>query len=197
MANGFISQQSLRNAPGPKPAKKLYSMAALMQGKDFIGSFETAAGKYDFTFAPRRASLTNGKLELVGKLGVSSGRRARREENDARATLLSIQGGLGDVPDVILKRVGAGSVRPSLPVTEATDVSGYVGVMYLRFAPLSSLALGLIIDMSRVQLNARLFADSPLERELRVIYSDLILGHQSAEARTKDLATLNEIFNRG
>jgi hypothetical protein len=197
MANEFLSQQSLRNAPGPKPAKKLYSIAALMQSKNFVGSFETATGKYDFTFAPRLASFNNGKLELTGNLSLGSARGAKREVKDARATLLSIQGGLGDVPDIILKRTGAGSTRPSLPVTEATDVTGYVGVMYLRFAPINSRQLGLTIDMSSVQLNARLFADSEIERDLRVIYSDITIGNQGAEATAKNLATLNQIFSGG
>jgi hypothetical protein len=197
MANDFLSQQSLRNAPGPKPAKKLYSIAALMSGKNFIGNFETATAKYDFIFAPKVASFTNGKFELTGNLKVSSGRGAKREVKDVRATLLSIQGGLGDVPDIILKRVGTGSARPSLPVTEATDVTGYVGVMYLRFAPINSRQLGLTTDMSSLQLNARLFADSQLERDLRVLYSDLTIGNWGSEAMAKNLATLNKIFSRG
>lgn len=197
MSNDFLSQQSLHHAPGPKPAKKLYSMAALMRGKNFAGSFETAMGKYDFTFAPRAASFVSGKLELTGSLSVSSGRGTRREVRDARATLLALQGGLGDVPDAIRTRAqAAGSVRPSLPVTEATDVTGYVGVMYLRFAPINSRALGLTIDMSSVQLNARLFADSEIERDLRVIYSDLIIGKPDSEVTAKNLATLNQILGR-
>jgi hypothetical protein len=198
MANGFTSQQSLRNAPGPKPAKKLYSLAALMQGKNFIGSFETSTGKYDFIFAPRLASFANGKLELTGSLSVEGARGAKREVKDARATLLSLQSGLGDVPDVILARAGTGSTaKPLLPVTEASDLSGYVGVMYLRFAPINSRALGLTIDMSGVQLNARLFSDSQIERHLRVLYSDLSVGKPGSEATTIDLASLNQILNRG
>jgi hypothetical protein len=197
MSNDFISQKSLHNAPGPKPAKKLHSIAALMGGKNFSGSFETAGGKYDFTFAPTTASLTNGKLELSGSLSVNSARGARREVKGVRARLLSIQSGIGEVPDVIQKRLGTGSVRPSLPVTEATDVTGYVGVMYLRFAPINSRQLGLTIDMSSVQMNARLFADSAIERELRVLYSDVILLNQDTAENAKNLAALNQILSRG
>ncbi|MEW6130797.1 MAG: hypothetical protein AB1757_27455 [Acidobacteriota bacterium] len=197
MSNSFISQQSLRDAPGPKPAKKLYSMAALMRGKNFAGNFETAAGKYEFVFVPTSASLNKGRLELTGSLGIASSRGKKRQVTGVRASLLSIQSGLGNVPDVIKTRARAAGAKSALPVTEASQASGYVGVMYMRFAPIDGKALGLAIDLSSVQLNARLFADSQIERQLRVLYSDLISLKEDAEQTAKNLASLNQIFGLG
>ena len=200
MKNDFISQQSARTAPGPKPAKKLYSIAALLHGKDFAGKFETATATYEFTFAPTAATLNQGKLELTGDFSIHSGRGSKREAKNVRAILLSIQGGLGNVPQPIRARARANSAKPSLPLTEATDASGFVGVMYFRLTPIHARALGLTIDLSSVQLNARLFADNEVERELQVIYADLIaatIGDRAdATAAAKNLASLNQLLSR-
>src|ERR1051325_1766679 len=155
----FISQQAARDASGPKPSKRLYSMAALMQGKNFVGNIATAGASYEFTFAPAAAKMNDGKLELTGNLSVSSP-RGRREAKDVRATLMAIQGGVSHVPAQIVNRNKLNPARGSLPMTESTDQTGYVGVMYLRLSPINARALGLTIDLSNVQLNARMFPDS-------------------------------------
>jgi hypothetical protein len=200
MKNDFISQQAARDAAGPKPAKRLYSMAALMRGKDFTGKFETAGANYEFTFAPAHARLNNGKLELTGNLSVNSRRGAQREVKGVQATLLAIQGGISNVPEPIKVRVKANPVK-TLPLTEATDDSGYVGVLYFRLSPLNARALGLTIDVSAVQLNARLFADHDLERELQLIYADVVAAAYRNQPDTKEaaknLSSLNQIFSRG
>ena len=199
MKNDFISQQAARDAAGPKPAKKLYSMAALMRGKDFTGKFETASGVYEFTFAPTVASLNNGKLELTGTLSVSSARMAKREAKGVQATLLSTQGGLGNVPASI--RARNSNNRSPLPITEATDVTGFVGVLYFRLSSINARTLGLTIDVSSAQLNARLFPDNEVERQLQVIYADVAAAAYSdkpdANAAAKYLAALNQLFNKG
>jgi hypothetical protein len=201
MKNDFISQQAARDAAGPKPAKRLHSMAGLMRGKDFTGKFETVGANYEFTFAPTLAKLTNGKLELTGRLSVNSRRGAKREVSGVQATLLAIQGGIANVPEPIKARVKANPVKTVLPLTEATDDSGYVGVLYFRLSPINSRALGLTIDVSRVQLNARLFADNDVERELQFIYADLVSAayrsKPDAKEAAKNLAALNQIFSRG
>lgn len=175
-------------------------MAALMRGKDFKGKFETASASYEFTFAPTLAKLNNGKLELTGNLSLSAGRGAKREAKGVQATLLSIQSGLSNVPEPIKVRVKANPVK-TLPLTEATDDSGYVGVMYLRLSPINARTLGLTIDVSSVQLNARLFADNDIERELQVIYADVVAAAYRNEPDTKEaaknVASLNQIFSRG
>lgn len=199
MKNDFISQQAARDAAGPKPAKKLYSMAALMHGKDFTGKFETSAAVYEFTFAPTAAKLSNGKLELTGNLSIGgTGRSAKREAKGVQATLLSTQGGLGSVPAAIRVRKRNGD--KSLPFTEATDETGFVGVMYFHLSPINSRTLGLTVDLSNVQLNARLFADDDTERQLQVIYADIVATAYSdkpdkSEAM-KNIDALNQAFSR-
>jgi hypothetical protein len=200
MKNDFISQQAARDAAGPKPAKKLYSMAALMHGKDFTGKFETSAATYEFTFAPTAAKLINGKLELTGNLSVGrAGRGAKREAKGVQATLLSTQGGLGSVPAAI--RVRTRSNEKSLPLTEATDVAGFVGVMYFHLSPINARTLGLTIDLSSVQLNARLFADNDDERQLQVAYADIVTAAYGEKPNLgeamKIIASLNQIFSHG
>jgi hypothetical protein len=199
MKNDFTSQQAARDAAGPKPAKKLYSIAGLMRGKDFAGKFETAAASYEFTFAPTAARLNDGKLELTGNLSLNSGRGATRQAKGVQATLLSTQGGLGNIPAPIRGRSRSGD--KSLPFTEATDTVGFVGVLYFRLSPINARALGLTIDLSGVQLNARLFADSEVERELQVVYADLVAAAYGDKPDTreavKNVASLNQIFSRG
>jgi len=199
MKNDFISQQAARDAAGPKPAKKLYSMAALMRGKDFTGKFDTSAASYDFTFAPTIARLNDGKLELTGNLNVVSGRGTKREAKGVQATLLSTQGGLGGIPAAI--RTRRRNNDKSLPLTEATDVAGFVGVLYFRLSPINARMLGLTIDLSSVQLNARLFADNDVERQLQVAYADVVAAAYGDKPDTreamKSIATLNQNFSRG
>lgn len=199
MKNDFISQQAARDAAGPKPAKRLYSMAALMRGKDFAGRFETAAASYEFTFAPTAARLNDGKLELTGDLSLASGRGAKRQARGLQATLLSTQGGLGNIPAPIRGRSRSGD--KALPFTEATDAAAFVGVLYFRLSPINARTLGLAIDLSNVQLNARLFADNDVERELQVVYADVVASAygekpDSREAM-KNVALLNQLFSRG
>jgi hypothetical protein len=197
--NDFISQQAARDAAGPKPAKKLYSMAALMRGKDFTGKFETSTASYEFTFAPSAAKLNDDKLELTGNLSVSSGRGAKREAKGIQATLLSTQGGLGNIPVAI--RARKRNNDKSLPLTEATDVAGFVGVLYFRLSPINARTLGLTIDLSNVQLNARLFADNDVERQLQVAYADVVAAAYGDKPDNREalktIAALNQIFSRG
>jgi hypothetical protein len=199
MKNDFISQQAARDAAGPKPAKKLYSMAGLMRGKDFTGNFATSAATYEFTFAPASARLNDGKLELTGDLSVTSGRGAKRQVRGVQAVLLATQGGLGSIPAPIRGRTRSGD--KSLPFTEATDAAAFVGVIYFRLSSINARALGLTVDLSGVQLNARLFADNDTERELQVIYADIVAaayGNKPDEKEAvKNVASLNQLFSRG
>ncbi|MBS1806724.1 MAG: hypothetical protein JST84_00865 [Acidobacteria bacterium] len=184
-------QPSAKDAPGPKPSVKLYSIFALQRDKAFTGEFETSKSKYKFTFAPKSAQVENGKLRLTGTFSVG----ARKVENVV-ATLASIQGGLGTVPTAINERPLKSS--SGLPLTEATDIRGFVGAMYFHLSPIKAAALGLTIDMSKVQLNARLFPTSETERELQVVFSDvasaLYGATPNANAAAPHLAALNQIF---
>jgi hypothetical protein len=85
-----------------------------------------------------------------------------------------------------------------LPATEATGSRSFVGALYFHLSPLNARALGLTIDMSQVQLNARLFATSETERALQVLFSDVVAALYSvppnANAALPHLAALNQIF---
>ena len=153
------NQPSAKTAPGPQPAKKLYSIFALQRGKAFTGEFETAKGNYKFTFAPKSAKLENNKLQLTGSFSIGA-----RKIDNVTATLASSQGGIGAIPGQIAARPV--DFTPGLPPTEATGGRGYVGAMYFHLSAINATALGLTIDMSKVQLNGRLFPISEVEREL-------------------------------
>jgi hypothetical protein len=200
MKSDFISQQPALTAPGPKPSKRLYSMATLMREKIFVGKFETASATYEFSFAPTVAKLASGKLELTGNFSVSSGRTTRREAKNVTATLLAIQGGVNYVPAVITSRNKLNPAKGSLPFTEATDQTGYVGVMYFRLSPINSRALGLTIDLSNVQVNARLLPDSDIAQELHILYTDVVHAayreKPDTEEAAKYLAALNRILGQ-
>ena len=138
-------QPSAKTAPGPKPAKKLYSIFALQRDKAFTGEVETATATHKFTFAPKSATLANNKLQLSGTFRIGT----RKVEN-VTATLAATQGGIGAIP----ARIAARPVdsTPGLPPTEATGSRAYVGAMYFYLSPINASALGLTIDMSKVQL---------------------------------------------
>ncbi|HZS10270.1 MAG TPA: hypothetical protein VFD58_35910 [Blastocatellia bacterium] len=199
--NTFTSEQPARNAPGPKPSKKLYSVAALLREREFAGRFETSTGVYEFTWAPKSATLGNGKLELTGNLSVKSSRGVKREVKGVRATLAAIQGGIGTVPAAIQARKRAANVPESgLPGTESTGEYGYAGVLYFRLAPIDAKALGMTVNLSSVQLNARLAPVSATERELQVIFSDLVAAisrdKPDSEAAAEEIRKLNQLLGR-
>jgi hypothetical protein len=182
-------QPSAKTAPGPKPAKKLYSIFALQRDKMFTGEFETATAKHKFTFAPKSAQLLNNKLQLIGTFRIG----ARKIEN-VTATLASTQGGLGALPSHMAARPIDST--PGLPPTEATGSRGFVGTMYFQLSALNARALGLKVDMSKVQLNGRLFPLNEVERELQVLFSEIVAAVYQKEANAKAAASHIEALNR-
>ena len=182
-------QPAAKDAPGPKPSVKLYSIFALQSDKAFTGEFETSKSKHQFTFTPASARVENGKLQLLGTFRVG----ARKVEN-VTATLVSIQGGLGAIPTLITER--RLKMPSGLPLTEASGDQGFVGALYFQLSPMKASALGLTIEMSKVQLNVRLFPTSDTERELQVLFSDLaatLYGQEpNPQAAAPFLAALNQ-----
>ncbi len=187
------NQPSAKTAPGPRPSKKLYSIFALQRDKAFRGEFETANGNNKFTFAPSSAKLTNNKLELRGTFSVGA-----RKVANVTATLSASQGGIGAVPGIIAARPVAST--PGLPPTEATGAWAYVGALYFHLSPINATALGLTIDMSKVQLNGRLFPINEVERELQVLFSDIVATaykqDADASAAAPHVAALNRILKK-
>lgn len=183
------NQPSAKTAPGPKPAKKLYSIFALQRDRAFTGEFETARGTYQFTFAPTSAKLANNKLQLSGTFSVGA-----RKVANVTATLAASQGGIGAVPGLIAARPVAAT--PGLPPTEATGSWAYVGALYFHLSPISANAVGLTVDMSKVQLNGRLFPLNEVERELQVLFSDIVAAAYKKDADVSAAAPHVEALNR-
>jgi hypothetical protein len=179
------SQPSARNAPGPKPSSKLYSMFALLQGKIFKGSFETTSGVHQFEFHPANASLANGKLQLSGTIMIG-----RKKQDGVKAVLIATQGGLTAAPAQISSR------HPGGLSTEYTGTAGFVGALFFKLSPLSKERLGVSCDLSATQLNVRLFATSELERNLQVTISDIVYQLDTpGDTLNNGIAHLNQLLN--
>lgn len=84
------------------------------------------------------------------------------------------------------------------PVTESTGKLAFVGVLYFHLPPLDAAALGVPVDLSRVQLNARLVPTDDLARDLQNAFSDLIVAlygeERNVRAANEHLRTLNLLF---
>jgi hypothetical protein len=80
------------------PARKVYSVPVWPVERAFRGSFELGGSSYKLLFAPSRAEGSSKKLELQGRLTVTDPRGRSRTIDSVRATLASIQGGLGTPP---------------------------------------------------------------------------------------------------
>jgi hypothetical protein len=221
----MLTQRRGQAAGGRAASRKLYSMAGVLRGRQIEGTFEAGGREYEFSYAPASAAVAGGKLELTGTLGVgpAGGRAQKRSQAGVRATLASTQGGIGNLPrvraellgvtgqmsdteaaDEVDKKLGE-EKEPSgappaaaggLPVTEATDALAFVGVLYLRLSPLDGRALGVPVDMSAVQLNARLAPRSDLERELQWLLSGTVQAvygqRKSDRAATAYLGEINK-----
>jgi hypothetical protein len=143
---------------------------------------------YEFEYVPAKAEVVNGKLNLLGDLSVVGPQKKKQVRKNVRLVLQSTQGGLGGSPTPRMalpasaeaaaarqKQLGtsAASDRP-LPVTDSTGALGFVGVMYLRVEPLGGAQLGVPADLSRLQLNVRLFPANGTEETLQYLYSHTI-----------------------
>lgn len=213
--------------PAPARARRLYSIHGLPEGRVFAGRFEAPGGSYAWEFAPASAGLAGGKLQLTGRLRVRSPRGAERVAEGIRATLASTQGAVGTSParrQLVRGTSQTGNIssptqkqeeakapetteappepdkslpaRP--PVTEATGPLGFVGVMYFHFQPLDGRALGVPLDLGRVQLNARLAPVDDTARDLLWLYSDLVAAAYAEKpdprAAAESLGEINRLL---
>jgi hypothetical protein len=184
-----------------KEAKKIHSIHVLPNGAGFAGKIEAGGLSHQFSFTPKTAATLNGKLVLTGvvKAQLASGRQ--RVANDVTATLLATQGSITSPP--LMPRQFSESLKPplptpsgSLPLTDSTGHLGSVAVMYLRLSPLDGSALGVPADLSVVQLNARLFATSEIERDLHWLYSALVEATQGEHKNERLAADYLDAINR-
>jgi hypothetical protein len=184
-----------------KEAKKIHSIHVLPNSAGFAGKIEAGGLSHQFSFTPKTAATSNGKLVLTGvvKTQLASGRQ--RVANDVTATLLATQGSITSPPP--MPRQFSESLKPplptpsgSLPLTDSTGHLGSVAVMYLRLSPLDGSALGVPADLSAVQLNARLFATSEIERDLHWLYSALVEATQGEHKNERLAADYLDAINR-
>jgi len=62
------------------------------------------------------------------------------------------------------------------PKIESTDALGFVGVLYFKLSPIDGKSVAVPLDMSDVQLGARLAPTDDLARDLQVLFSDLVMA---------------------
>lgn len=185
-------------------APKIHSIHVLPNGAGFAGKIEAAGSNYQFDFTPKTAASASGKLVLTGAVKVKAPGGRERVAADVTATLLATQGSITGPPP--MPRQFSESLKPPLPapggsgpLTDSTGHLGSIAVMYLKLSPLDGRALGVPADLSAVQLNARLYVTSEIERDLHWLYSALLeatQGEHKNEQLTADyINAINRILN--
>ena len=84
------------------------------------------------------------------------------------------------------------------PTVESTDELGFVGVLYFHLSPLDGEALGIPLDVSKVQLGGRLAPTDDRARDLQLLFSDLVMAldaeHPDNETANDCLVRINRIL---
>lgn len=177
---------------------KIYSVPALLIERQFRGSFDLGGSPYKLDYAPQRAEVIEGKLQLIGRLTVLNPRGQARSRDHVRAVLEGAQGGVGASPirrQLLAAGAQTGTVSTAeekqqlasendkkpdaparasthaLPATDSTGRESFCGVMYFRLEALDGAALGVAADLSRIQLNARLAPTDDIAHALQDLYS--------------------------
>jgi hypothetical protein len=187
-----------------KAANKIHSIHVLPNGAGFAGKIDAGGSSHQFSFTPKTAASLNGKLVLTGVVKAQLAGGRQRVANDVTATLLATQGSITGAPP--MPRQFSESLKPPVPVpsgplpfTDSTGHLGSVAVMYLRLSPLDGRALGVPADLSEVQLNARLYVTSEIERDLLWLYSALVEAtqgeHKNERLAAEYLDAINRILN--
>src|SRR5215471_15057502 len=165
-----------------KAGPRIHSIAALPSGRDLKGRFNVSGSTYAFVYSPSSAEIAGRKLRLLGKFTVTDPAGRERGRDGVRAELAATQGGAGAGPprrQILAVQGCAAEQKPAsasrvLPRTDNTGATAFVGVMYLHLEPLDGARLGVPADLSRVQLNARLWSTDELPRNLQDVYSQLV-----------------------
>lgn len=193
------SEPRRRKSASPR---RIHSIAGLLKGRSFTGSFQSGGARYRFAYEPKKAEVRDGKLYLRGEFTVRDPRDRMRSLNAVDAVLIAAQGGIGTPPprpatSVAPKAASTAAPQPELEarasnsdVTAAgavaaqaqtaphLDIDGtgalsFCGALYFRLELVNSRALGITAGLSHVQLNARLLATDDRERALHGVYSAL------------------------
>jgi hypothetical protein len=189
---------------GKAASARVYSIAGLLEGRVFRGSFDAGGAGYQFVYAPVRAVVDRGSFHLDGRLSVKDSSGRERARDNVRARLAGTQGGIGTAPVRSQVLVGgvttstastsnqqqqiAGERRSepaknepavtpaarSLPETDSTGPLSFCGVIYFHLDAIDGASLGVAADLSRVQLNARLAPTDEKGRTLHALYSWLV-----------------------
>ena len=205
-SSGTVNGRNRSSAAGTGP--KIYSMAALPHGRDLKGRFAAAGSTYAFVYSPSSAEMAGRRVRLLGTLTITDAQGRSRSQDRVRAELAATQGGAGGGPArrTIVAAASPAVGQPaqdarnagtrSLPRTDNTGPTAFVGVMYLHFEPLEGARLGVPADMSRVQLNARLWPTDDLARNLHDVYSQLVEAAYGEPPRQDDALVLLVELNR-
>ena len=170
-------------------------------GAGFDGKIEAGGLSHQFSFTPKTAASSNGDLVLTGDVKAQApGRTAASGERRHGDTACDSRQQTGAPP---MPRQFSESLKPpsptpsgSLPLTDSTGHLGSVAVMYLRMSPLDGSARGVPADLSAVQLNARLYATSEIERDLHWLYSALVEATQGEHKNERLAADYLDAINR-
>lgn len=178
----------------PSRGSRLHSLPAILRGRQFKGGFEIGGLSYELAYAPARASVVGRRLQLQGRLTIKDSRGQTRSRERVRAMVVGTQGGIGTAPPRRQEHTSVATATPQPPEVESTGATSFCGAMYIHFEPLMGSALGVVADLSRVQLNARLAPVDNSERALQAAYSSIIDALYGKQIDTRAAAIeINEL----
>ena len=168
------------------PRQKLYTLNASPAGRELIGRIEAGKKSWQFNFTPQEARIEDWRLVLTGRVTITPPVGRPRSLDGVKARLLATQGATTTAPEPpagIDPRLvpPAETAVKGLPLTEYTGNDGSIGVMFLKLSSLTGIQADLPFDLGSVQLNARLWASSGLERDLLWLYSAVLMATQGPQ----------------
>ena len=82
------------------------------------------------------------------------------------------------------------------PKVEATGSLAFVGVLYFKLSPIDNKSIGVPLDMSDVQLGARLAPTDDLARDLQLLFSDVVLSLENESEEETSLGPAVAALNK-
>jgi hypothetical protein len=95
--------------------RKLHSIHGLFRGRVVDGQFEVRGQSYRFSFVPTTAALVDRRLVLTGRMAVGSPQFGIRFVDNAEASLVAVQGGVGASP--VRRQLLTGTAQTSQTAT--------------------------------------------------------------------------------